>query len=215
MTTKPRFRFSITTLVLLTTIFGMGITIAMLWRELRPLRSEVSNLRADLGVLDLGDRDVVQAIAGKTYQQTAFRWRVWCPEGKRVWVCVMTDRIPEKGFPTARVRRELRRPDQGAEEMEVTLAAEKKLDGKVVWHLSADGITHHVLVPEEATDWLLTGASGWTGGPTYSTIGQIEDKPLILMRQRVFYDKSGQTPPPNPPELTDGLLVWIETKEAE
>lgn len=210
-----RPRFSLTTLVLVTTIVAMGITVVTLWREVAPLRDEVERLRADAGVLDVGDQQLVHAIAGKTYQQKTFRWRVWCPAGKQVTVHIATHGIPVRGLTKPDGRLPLNRLNQEAAEVEVTLGPETTLDGQVRWNLHSDGATYHVRVPEDATDWLLKGATGWTGGPRHYTLVASPDEPLELMRNRAYYDKSGQVPPANPPELTDGLLVWLESDGAE
>jgi len=44
-----RFRISILTALLLTTILGMSIVIAVLWREVAPLRAQVQELREETG----------------------------------------------------------------------------------------------------------------------------------------------------------------------
>ena len=52
----PGARFSLLTLFPQTTIVALTITVAMLFRELGPLREEVNHLRNEVGELDFGEQ---------------------------------------------------------------------------------------------------------------------------------------------------------------
>ena len=83
-TTKPRFRFSLTTLVLLVTILSLALVI---WR-LAPYRQEALRLRNEVGYLSVSDPSKVHAIRVMTTQEGSWRYRVWIPEGRDFLICL-------------------------------------------------------------------------------------------------------------------------------
>jgi hypothetical protein len=76
---KWRLRFSLLTVLLLTTIIAMAITITLLWCEIGPLRAEVRQLRSQLGELSIVDTETPYAIAIKTEEPDTWKWRVYLP----------------------------------------------------------------------------------------------------------------------------------------
>lgn len=211
--TPRRFRFSLLNLLLLTAILVLSLTVGRLWNELRPLREDVKRLRAEVGELDIEDPKLVHAITARTYQQRVWRWKIWCPAGKSVVVRMASHDIPADptAFPKPDGRLHLNRNNPDAAEVEVTLSSEQLTDGAVRWNLHAGGITTHPRVPEDATQWLLEGSSGWSGGPRHETLVQRPGEPLELLRIRAFYN-TNQVPPPSPPKEGDGVLVWVEVE---
>lgn len=60
-----RARFSLLTLLLVTTIVAISITVTMLNREIGPLQEDVARLRNEVGELNIGDPTKLHAIRGR------------------------------------------------------------------------------------------------------------------------------------------------------
>lgn len=210
-----RMRFSLRTLGLMIALVALIVTVAMMYRELAPLREEVRRLRNEAGILEVSDESRVHAIGVETYQQKAWKWRIWCPKGERVFVKLATAHIPEQArgnqplIGTATGQLEINRRNAVGAEVEVSLAPEKNLDGTVRWNLREGGVIKHLRVPDDASDWLLKGCDGWSGGGTMTrTTSKERDQPLQLLWLRAQY-RDAQTVT-NP--TTDGIMAWIETE---
>lgn len=211
---RRRVRFSLLNLMLAMTILAMAGTI---W-QLAPLYFEVKKLREETGQLVVWNRSKVHAIQVPTYQEHAWKWRLWVPRGQKLRVSVLTAKIPSQGFPSQSIGGGLISNDEiDPCELVITLSLNKQLDGALLWNLtqalSDTTTTTRFLVPTEATDWLIKGSSGASIGAVGRTTRKMaEVEPLVLLRERHFYGNSGQTPPPNQPETTDGIMVWITEK---
>src|SRR5262245_31653392 len=73
-------RFSLLTAILLTTIVGLAIVVAQLWREVGPLRVEVHRYRTELGFLNVDDPTRIYAVQFPN-RDDGWRWRVYLPPG--------------------------------------------------------------------------------------------------------------------------------------
>ncbi|WP_197526575.1 hypothetical protein [Botrimarina colliarenosi] len=210
-------------LLSLTALVALSITTAMLWRDVGPLRAEVQRLRREAGVLTVSDPDLVHAIGVETYVTNAWKWRLWVPANRRVALHVSVSGVPNphvfypsngspyKTMPEPAGRLELDAQNAEGAEIEVTLAAERKLDGTVRWLLHDErGVTIHLPVPPEADKWLVDRASGSSGGGRVGIhVKELPDTPLVLLHKRVYYQRD-QIPPPNASETGDGVIAWIE-----
>lgn len=78
---KRRPRVSLLSLFLLTALVATSITTVMLWREVGPLRSEVSRLRVETGQLTVTDPKRIYAVAIDTMEPDSWKWRVYWPPG--------------------------------------------------------------------------------------------------------------------------------------
>jgi hypothetical protein len=74
-----RIRISLLTSLLLTTIIALAIAIALLWREVGPLRHQVQQLQADLGRLQVTDADRPHVAGLPTDRPLSWKWRVYLP----------------------------------------------------------------------------------------------------------------------------------------
>jgi hypothetical protein len=72
-------RFSLLALFLLTTILALTVIVLLLWREVVPLRAQVTRLEADLGHLHVTDEERPHVIAVRTDEPLTWRWRVYLP----------------------------------------------------------------------------------------------------------------------------------------
>jgi hypothetical protein len=88
-----RPRFSILSALLLTTIAGMALVIAQLWREVGPLREEVRRYRAEAGILTIDDPSLVSGIQVGT-KEDRWKWRVYFPPGVNHKVYAYSGMIP-------------------------------------------------------------------------------------------------------------------------
>ncbi len=97
----PRFRprISILTALLLMTIVGMAIVVALQWREIGPLRAEVKKIRNETGRLNVEDKSKLWAIQVDTKNELTWKWRIWIPENRKFAVNVTGESIPKRGFP--------------------------------------------------------------------------------------------------------------------
>ena len=66
------------------TIVGMAIVVVQLWREVGPLRTEVRQLRDEVGRLSIDDpiESFTRSRSAPTSDLT-WKWRVWVPAGRR------------------------------------------------------------------------------------------------------------------------------------
>ncbi len=78
----PRPRFSLLTLLLLTTVVAMSVALWQLGSEVVPLREEVRQLRAEVGKLSVFDDEKIYAIQLKTEEKNVWWWRIYLPPGK-------------------------------------------------------------------------------------------------------------------------------------
>lgn len=76
-----RPRVSLLTALLLTTIVAMGIVIAMLWQEVKPLRIDNRRLRSEVGELSIDDPNRPYAIQVQTHEDDTWKWRIYLPPG--------------------------------------------------------------------------------------------------------------------------------------
>ena len=199
-----RPRISLLTLLLLLTIFAMGIALWQANSELIPMREEVQALRDETGQLTISDVEQIHAIQMATDYPLAWRWRVYIPEGRKVRLAHETHQISKEELPEANGHE-----IAGPGEFVVTVTLDKQPDGKWRSSLSCDGVTTYRLFPEDANRWLTEGGSGSQFEQVFRTVSvERSGEPFVLLRKRVFYNR-GQIPPSNEPALTDGLLVWL------
>lgn len=94
-----RPRFSLLTLLLLTTIVALAVSLAILYRDFLPLQAEVARLRKELGELRVDDPSKLQAIRVETDNELEWKWRVWIPEGTVYRVRSHGDYSLPRGYP--------------------------------------------------------------------------------------------------------------------
>ena len=198
-------RFTLRTFLIAVAIFAAMVVIFQLSSELYALRREVRKLRAETGQLTIYYPKKLHAIQMATDYPLAWKWRIYVPGGRTVRVASQNHHISKNSLPSTKNGLTLSGPD----EFVVTVKLDKEPDGRWRTSVSDGGSTIFFIFPEDATQWLNKGHAG-------SMIGQVgrevaveqADQPMVLLRQRVYYD-TGQIPPANEPEETDGILVWL------
>src|SRR5262245_50588271 len=91
-------RMSLATAFLLMTILGLSIVTFQLWREVAPLRKQVRSMRSELGLLNIDDPAVAQAIQLGTREVDHWRWRIYLPDGGDYELFVYDGKIPPRQF---------------------------------------------------------------------------------------------------------------------
>jgi hypothetical protein len=195
MSEPRRLRFSLQTLLLVTTIVAMGITIWLLMREVGPLRAEVKKLREETGKLWIEDETKIHAIRIDDYlYRGACRYRVWLPRGRKYLLKLADLGIPEEGLPET---------------------------GKTLYQLESgsDQVITHILptMPIESAS-RRDGPSGlaqarWDFGNQFAIDRGLPrtqqtfdaDEPVVLHRDRLENQQSYETGEP-----TTGRMLWIE-----
>jgi hypothetical protein len=90
-------RLSLLTAFLLTTAVAMGIVIAVLWREVGPLRSEVRQMRIERGRLTIDDPTRAYGIQIRQYDKDLWRWRIYLPPGGQYALHCLEGVLPPRG----------------------------------------------------------------------------------------------------------------------
>ncbi|WP_425399821.1 hypothetical protein [Aeoliella sp.] len=193
-----RPRFSLLTLVLVTTIVALAVAVFLQYQELGPLREENRRLRYEVGELDVEDASQVHVVSVKKAGGYHWQWRIHLPKGHDWWIH-LSRHAPKQGLPEK--ASSLARLGTGGE---VTLIAEvlPAENGVRYLYLRSDGINSPFLEVED-TDWLngrtMIGTS-ITGEE--KQIASDVDEPLALLR--LESDKRGK-----PSDYDEGLLIWL------
>lgn len=205
-------RFSLLNLVLMTTIVALGITVFLQYRELAPLRVEVRQLREETGQLVVDDPTKLQAIGIDTYNDWAWKWRIWIPAGKAYRVRSATADIPKRGQFPSNVGFSTLGAEPEGRELVLSARIERKPSGELRLAIAREGTTSYSSVLDKNSDWLLKGSIGSSFEEVADTTRTAKPgEPLVLIRKQVYYaSPSGQIPPRPEPDTTDGLMVWLE-----
>jgi hypothetical protein len=100
-TRSRRLRVSLFGLLLFFAIVALSITVAVQWRELKPLRAENKRLNEERGTLMVEDRSRVHAIKipARFAGEGRDSFRIFVPEGAVYWAFVVVNDIPKDGYP--------------------------------------------------------------------------------------------------------------------
>ena len=202
-TFNPRPRFSLLTLVLLTTIVALGVTVGLLYRELAPLRAEVSLLRDELGDLNVGDKTKLHVIRAETDNKLHWKWRIWIPEGKEYIVRGVGEDIPKEGWPPFGSSIALREP--GEQVVEWVIQYDPEGD-RWAGHLQHEGSKagNDTQPWVQWTDW----SSSSHGVETLTKVFET-DKTVELYRMRCTNDDD---PPKSADDPLPGFMIWLEPR---
>ncbi len=183
------------------TIVGLAIVTIRLYREVRPLRAEVRQLRDEVGVLSVDDPTKVYAIGVRTSPDYIWKWRVWIPEGHAYLLKYAGETIPKSGIPTARGYITLSSPGETWVQFKISPA-----EGATRWDgsLAAPGGS----VGSVSQDWVkwkqYVGAGDAVG---YMTKEFEPDKVIVLKRHRVSQTVTSSTQVEDP---SAGFMIWLE-----
>jgi hypothetical protein len=177
------------------------------WR-LQEVADENRKLRSELGLLDIDDPRKIHAIQVPTVESMSWKWRLHLPAQRKCSLQIVTQDIPEKGFPT-----------HGAwgfttPEEPFTLTVAMRRDHLGQWQVVATdrGGTMRTGIPDKDASWLIKSdgyvSQGVGIGETQRfALGQ----PVELLRLRVYKRNPGGGSSP-PKEPCQGLLVWLKVE---
>jgi hypothetical protein len=198
--TRPRHflpQFSLLTVLLLTAIAAMALVIALFWHEIGPLRTEVRQLRNEVGKLTIDDTAKPAVILVHSNTPFTWKWRIWVPAGHSYRVRWCDAAIPRIGFPTA---------------ANGTLALDGPREYVVTYRIQDDGWS----TLDAAGETVRGNQQNWVAWPSRSIEGESVDertetydlgKPIVLIRMRVS-NQNGSVPTMADP--ADGFMIWIE-----
>jgi hypothetical protein len=198
---RRRFRFSILNLALLTTIVALSVTVALLYREVNPLRQEVARLRGEVGELHLGDPAMLHAICVETDNELEWKWRIWIPNGASCRLRGYAGMVPRQGYPDEGHRMFLR---QSGEHVIRYRIRRDPRDGGWYGRLHTQGGS----VGKDHQPWVewssRTTTSGGVGSSTraYQTDARVE-----LIRFRAS-NREDSWPKIEDPAV--GFMIWLE-----
>jgi hypothetical protein len=210
-------RISLATAFLLTTIVGLLIVTFQLWREVAPLREQVRNMRTELGLLNIEDPTVAQAIQLGTRETDHWKWRIYLPPGAEYELFVYSGKTipPRRGLNWfAAVKKdgsgisttmdggefvfEVRLVKKGTQWMVSTSRGLGGDDGE----MSIDG------------DWLSQkigrGVSSSAGFDKAATFRPGEAIHLMSMFEPVVTKNGTSTSWTSPTGPANGIVIWIE-----
>ena len=194
-------RFSLLTLLLVMAIVAMSITVAMLYVELRPLRKEVAELRAEVGRLNIEDPTKLHVMRVDTDNELEWKWRIWVPEGASYALRGSGGSVPQEGFPTDGGTMYLREP--GEHVVRYLIRRDPKDNG---WygslHLVGSGSVGKQNQPW--VDWSSRTAT--SSGPGSATKTFETGERVEIIRHRVSQAKSSA----DIEDPSAGFMVWLE-----
>src|SRR5262245_56522730 len=192
-------RFSLLTLLLVTTLVALSITIAMLYRELLPLRQEVARLRNEVGELHVSDATKLHMIRVDTDSELEWKWRIWIPKGASYHLRGYGELIPKEGFPTSGGTIDLREP--GEHVIRYSIRRDPK-DEQWYGTLQTDDAS----VGKDLQPWVKWPSHRSNSeGVGKSTRGYTPGERVVLIRHRVSQaTSSGGIEDPSA-----GLMIWL------
>lgn len=201
--TKRRARFSLLTLVLVTTIVALAIAVGMLYREVAPLRAEVKRLRAEVGELDVRDKSKIHAIQVPSGSKLEWKWRIWIPEGVSYQMRAVGEDVPQEGFPEFGGTTYLREP--GEQVIRYVIERDPKRGGwagKLVYDGGSLGSDEQPWV-----EWSSWSAGGHGVGDSTKVF---EPGERILIARRRYTNEND--PPKSPYDPLPGFMIWLEPR---
>jgi hypothetical protein len=224
-----RLRFSLATVIFLTTITAMALVIALFWREIGPLRTEVQRLRGETGQLTIDDPTKIYIIAIPQPDDAMkhWKWRIYLPANHQYILHTVTSPVPETGYASSGTYSGQSVWLSGGEQVfEVSLG--KDADGSWCVH----NLMRHQDTNTTTTSTVSMPQAEWVDGPGGSassgvTVSQQSfeaDKTVDLLRLRPleFVPRYPGADDPTKKWMgstkemkgpTDGILIWIDQQQ--
>jgi hypothetical protein len=204
---RGRFQYSLSTLMLLTTIAALLCAVFAMYRELKQARAdrqaalaEVKKFRGEMGYLDITDRTKACARALRQAAEHRWSWRVYLPDKRKFTLTAATKWIPEKGLPGMSMYHAEMLPGEHF----VDASANEGRDGK--WRLYANIDGDFCASPGIE----MTPLVGWCApDPIQREQRTVEPgQPMVLLRllQASPMQARGTA-------TADGIMIWIEEEK--
>jgi len=207
---RIRPRFSLLTILFLFALVACGITIWQLWREVGPIRAEVSQWRNEYGALTIDDKSKIHAVQLRTNENLSWIWKVWIPEGQSVRVAFGNGNVPGSGFPAFEHGGRFNLDQAGENKVRVSIRQDAIVNE---WNLivEAGGATMKSKVLNDQ-QWFTRPAAGVTSfqGVTQSTtVADANDSKFLLGRFRANADADNSAGLSTDAGLP-GFIIWLE-----
>ncbi len=200
-----RPRISILTALLLMTILGMAIVVAKLWRGTTHMRSELHALRDETGRLSIDDPTKLNAMGIRTNDPLLWKWRIWVPEGSKVFLGAAWGEIPATGVPKNTQMDEL---EPGEQWIEMRVFQDLKDN---VWRASLESKRWKHPLPIPLEDWQTWQNAGFAiEGVQFETGTEANPhEPFVITR-----DRRDQSNGPIQVQAIKaplaGFIIWLE-----
>ncbi|QDU57146.1 hypothetical protein [Aeoliella mucimassa] len=235
---RPRrlFRFSLLTMVLLTTIIGLVITVVLQQAKLAPMEAENKRMRNELGIFKIEDPEKIHVIRVPTEDNAPRKYRVYLPPGRKYVRCYRGYDIPEQEIPeqtnievlepgnylfTVKAERFVNKETGEPEPIAIFRIRSESTDQEPFGNSSAT-----VSISERGVDWIVNEE---TGNMAYSWQEPGRDlelhdatEPLVLYRARANKVKvlgrraDGHVNSWSSemiPGETEGFMMWVEPEQ--
>ena len=200
LTGPKRARYSMRTLIVVTTIIALSITVAMLYREVGPLREELARLRNEVGELNIEDPTKLHAIRVDTNSELEWKWRIWIPEGASYRLRAHGGPVHQQGYPIRGGTMHLREP--GEHVIRYRIRRDPR-DGR--WNGSLH--TQTGSVGKDHQPWVEWSSRTSAGSGVGSSTRSFEtDQQVEIIRHRVSQASSSA----NIEDPAAGFVVWLE-----
>ena len=208
-------KFSILTLLLATTIFGLTVSLIFTNKRLAQKSSQLDSLLSEVRHLNIEDDNEIHVVNIPGFGENSWRWRIFLPNDRQFRLRSAYNNVPKLSLPS-------NPPDNyrcALPSGEFILTATiHESDGKWMLTFNAERngnskLTYKTNVRAKNTRWLEQSS----GNPTYlagqfESVARTPDKPFILLSHR-----NGFRPTPNTftsdPNPTDGVMIWIQENE--
>jgi hypothetical protein len=202
----PRLRFSLRAFLLLLSVGSLiGSNLFTAW-QLDKLRTQNAEMAKELGRLVVTDRNKINVVAVPTYEDMLWRWRIYVPKGRSLYLCGSTHAIPQTGYPENFSAMTLT-------DGECLLTAAIRRDRQNKWQLTLarESGSSSSGIADEDSDWLVD-SPGW-GSEQAGTNGTElfnAEEPLVLLRVRSMEKTPGGGSTSSQSPTGKGVMVWIK-----
>ncbi|WP_254507915.1 hypothetical protein [Anatilimnocola floriformis] len=196
---RPRWQFTLRTILLLTAAVGVWTAVIVNRREIPQLEQRIKAMRLLARELDIKDPNKIAVVKCQELWYDDNEWKIYLPEGK-FQVSLATQEVdaqdlapPSKSAPLP------------AGTFRLSIAQEKQ--GKD-WRIRVLKNGQEFITVDEPATW--HPGHGSSGGGAYSTTEQMNSsEPLVLFRRR-FMQPVSATSSQTPNGPCAGVLLWIE-----
>jgi hypothetical protein len=203
---RVRPRFSLLTVLLLTTIDGLAIVVVQLGREVGPLRKEVRRLRDEVGELSIENDTRIHAMQARTKDPLTWKFRVWVPEGQTAVVKAHWGDVPRAGVPEANAGVQL---ELGEQWITYRVDHSSVLNSWSVNLEAPGGLSGQTIQDEERWWEWPRPAAIWGTGVQHAT-GVFEDGQDVFILKRWRVADTNNASDIEKMETSAGFIIWLE-----
>lgn len=212
-------RISLLTALLLMTIVGLAIVVVQLWREVGPLRAQVRGMRTELGLLNIDDPAIAQAIQLGGGEPDRWKWRIYLPPSGQYTLFVYSGTIPPRDSRQGRnwydaVRQDGSGSAESINSGEFVLNVELLKEGAQWQIVTSRGNHRSVSTMSIDGNWLSQmvgrGVTSSIGPDIATNVRPGEPIHLMTLLEPVSTKNGNTTSFSTPIGPANGIVVWIE-----